>query len=198
MCQFHKTDSEILADFQHYEIMILTSIYRQGTGRPTGFQGFGRSISMPAGSENQSDFASKHKSFGLPNQQGTRPRGFGAHEETGTTPKGFGAPPQKENVTNSLKSSDLDSKCDISIRSNGLSKVFSGSGEVLGTGYLTLNGSQTENDGFPLKSNERLNACFAGQKSRNYNELLSSFNKRQNSSEEEFYINRDLPENCPW
>ena len=142
---------------------------------------YNRSVSMPTGSqeissaaENQSDFGTQHHGFGQSSQLGARPRGFGSPEEPGTRPKGFGAPPQRQNMTNSYAKSDLDTKCDVSVRSNGLAKVFSETGEVLDAG-------------------------FAGQKHRNYTDLVTNFNREKSSStEEEFYLNRHLPEQCPW
>ena len=162
---------------------------------------------MPAGTgsqetsslaENQSDFGTQHHGFGHSNQQGARPSGFGSPEEPGTRPKGFGVPPQKQKVTNAFVNSDLDTKCDISVRSNGLSKVFSETSDILGTGYMKLDDPTENESDVGQKQYIRQSSCFAGQKPRNNSDLLTNFNRESITSEEEFYMNRDLPEQCPW
>ena len=147
---------------------------------------YNRSVSMPTGSqdlssasENQSEFGSQSRSFGQSSQPGPRPRGFGSPEELVTRPKGFGAPPQRQNVTNSFGKSDLDRKCDVSVRSNGLAKVFMETGKVLEAG-------------------------FSGQKFKTSDpthprDLMSKFSREGSSSmDDELFCNRQLPEQCPW
>ena len=150
--------------------------------------------------ENQSGFGTRSHGFGQPGQQQSfRPNGFGNQGDNGTRPRAFGNPPQQE-VKKTFGSSDLDTKCDISVRSNGLSRVFSDSGSIVNTGFLKLGEENTDPQSIGSEKSfhrSNSNSCFAGNKLRNYSDLLSA-REPSGSPEEEFYMNRDLPEHCPW
>ena len=144
------------------------------------------------------ELGTRPKGFGTPDQQGLKPKGFGMPREKGTRPKGFGAPDDKQETRPRVfGNSDLDTKCDISVRSNGLSKVFSENGEVFDTGYLKLDKDKDIANTNAFKA--LTGTCFSRSGPRNYSELAAGFIREHSCSlEDDYCMNSELPEKCPW
>ena len=142
--------------------------------------------------------ALKLKGFGFQSEPANRQKGFGIQSEQTIKPKGFGAPNKSSETRQSVfGSSDLDTKCDISVRSNGLSKVFSESGDDFRTGYIQLD-NEDRSDVSAFKSLTGSTACFNKGGARNYSELAAGFQREHSCSPENLYVNENLPEKCPW
>lgn len=167
-----------------------------GNGTQSAFS----SMETSSVTENQSGFGTRSRGFGQPGQQQSfRPNGLGNPSDNGPRPRTFGNPSQQE-VKKTFGSSDLDTKCDVSVRRNGLSRVFSDGGSIVNTGFLKLGEENTDTQSIGSEkflNHSNFNSCFAGNKPRNYSDLLSA-REPSGSPEEEFYMNRDLPEHCPW